>query len=403
MDERMEGFFRARRPRRWPSGRRAPVASSTRPTGPIAVFVTLEWDGTVGLYNSGFQPERAPRCRPGSCCSAHVIRDAIERGKRRFDFLRGEERYKYEFGPTPEAVHAVTIGARRVSLRVAMLSVHTCPLAALGGKETGGMNVYVRELARELGRMGVARRRLHPLAEPAIPRVVALGEGARVIHLAAGTGGAACRASGSHDHLDEFVDGVEAWRIARGLDYDLIHAHYWLSGVVGLALRERWAVPRRADVPHAGPAQERAWRAPAPSVEPALRHRRGGAHRGRRRPDRRRQRGGARAPRARTTAPTRARIAVIPCGVDTDAVPPRRPGRGPRRARARRPARCCSTWAASRRSRGSTRCSTRMARLRAAGRRVQLCIVGGDADEPLNGHEGAAARASGARSASATP
>ena len=42
-----------------------------------------------------------------------------------------------------------------MSLRVAMLSVHTCPLAALGGKETGGMNVYVRELARELGRMGV--------------------------------------------------------------------------------------------------------------------------------------------------------------------------------------------------------------------------------------------------------
>ena len=33
--------------------------------------------------------------------------------------------------------------------RVAMLSVHTCPLATLGGKETGGMNVYVRELARE--------------------------------------------------------------------------------------------------------------------------------------------------------------------------------------------------------------------------------------------------------------
>ena len=40
--------------------------------------------------------------------------------------------------------------------RVAMLSVHTCPLATLGGKETGGMNVYVRELARELGRRGLA-------------------------------------------------------------------------------------------------------------------------------------------------------------------------------------------------------------------------------------------------------
>ena len=38
--------------------------------------------------------------------------------------------------------------------RLAVLSVHTCPLAALGGKETGGMNVYVREVARALGRLG---------------------------------------------------------------------------------------------------------------------------------------------------------------------------------------------------------------------------------------------------------
>ena len=39
-------------------------------------------------------------------------------------------------------------------MRIAMISVHTCPLAVLGGKESGGMNVYVRELTRELGRQG---------------------------------------------------------------------------------------------------------------------------------------------------------------------------------------------------------------------------------------------------------
>ena len=42
-----------------------------------------------------------------------------------------------------------------MNLSVAILSVHTCPLAALGGKQTGGMNVYVRQTARELGLMGV--------------------------------------------------------------------------------------------------------------------------------------------------------------------------------------------------------------------------------------------------------
>ena len=40
-------------------------------------------------------------------------------------------------------------------MRVAMLSYHTCPLATLGGKDTGGMNVYVRELVGALGRMGI--------------------------------------------------------------------------------------------------------------------------------------------------------------------------------------------------------------------------------------------------------
>ena len=67
-----------------------------------------------------------------------------------------------------------------MSLRVAMLSVHTCPLAALGGKETGGMNVYVREVSRELGRMGVAVDVFTRSQNPSIPRVVPLGERARV-------------------------------------------------------------------------------------------------------------------------------------------------------------------------------------------------------------------------------
>ena len=123
-----------------------------------------------------------------------------------------------------------------------MLSVHTCPLAALGGKETGGMNVYVREMSRELGRMGVSVDVFTRSQNPAIPRVVELGERARVIHLPVGDEAPMARVR-IHDHLDEFVDGIEAWRIARSIDYDLIHAHYWLSGVAALTLKRRWSVP----------------------------------------------------------------------------------------------------------------------------------------------------------------
>ena len=107
MDERMEAFFR----------RVATVLAGTggvrlwlldAPGGPLAAFLCLEWDGTVGLYNSGFHPDRAA-LSPGLVLLGHVIRDAIARGKRRFDFLRGEERYKYDFGPSPEDVYTVTL------------------------------------------------------------------------------------------------------------------------------------------------------------------------------------------------------------------------------------------------------------------------------------------------------
>ena len=74
--------------------------------------------------------------------------------------------------------------------RLGLVSVHTCPLAALGGKETGGMNVYVRETARHLGRLGFEVDVFTRSQDPSVPKVVALGEGARVIHVEAGPSGA---------------------------------------------------------------------------------------------------------------------------------------------------------------------------------------------------------------------
>jgi len=107
MDERMEAFFR-----RATSALAAEGAVRLwfldRPDGPLASFITIEWDDTVGLYNSGFRPD-ASALSPGVVLLARVVEDAIVRGKRRFDFLRGEERYKYDFEPTPEDVYAVRI------------------------------------------------------------------------------------------------------------------------------------------------------------------------------------------------------------------------------------------------------------------------------------------------------
>jgi len=100
----------------------------------------------------------------------------------------------------------------------------------------------VRELARELAHMRVSADIFTRSQNPSIPRVSLIGDGVRVVHLPAGREAPMAREK-VHDHLDEFVDGVEAFRIAHGVDYDLIHGHYWLSGAVGLTLRARWGVP----------------------------------------------------------------------------------------------------------------------------------------------------------------
>lgn len=125
-------------------------------------------------------------------------------------------------------------------LRVAMLSVHTCPLAMLGGKKTGGMNVYVRDLSRELGRMGIHVDVFTRSQDDCVPMVNHdLGERARVIHIPAGPE-APIPVGDIVNYLDEFAAGVVRFAEAEGLSYDLIHSHYWLSGLVAEKLEAYW-------------------------------------------------------------------------------------------------------------------------------------------------------------------
>lgn len=128
-------------------------------------------------------------------------------------------------------------------LRIAQLSVHTCPLATLGGKETGGMNVYVRDLSRELVRRGHHVDVYTRSQDPTVPRIsAALGRDGRVIHIPAGPEQPYPKYE-VYDHLMEFVEGVVAQAEADGMTYDLIHSHYWLSGWVARELQKRWRVP----------------------------------------------------------------------------------------------------------------------------------------------------------------
>ena len=127
--------------------------------------------------------------------------------------------------------------------RVAMISYHTCPLAKLGGQKTGGMTVYVRDFSGALAALpgaGVAVdvfTRLQPGCEPPVNHE--LGPNCRVIHIPAGPD-RLVSVREMEGYLDEFSAGVLHFATTEGVQYDLIHAHYWLSGLIGERLRAAW-------------------------------------------------------------------------------------------------------------------------------------------------------------------
>jgi D-inositol-3-phosphate glycosyltransferase len=127
--------------------------------------------------------------------------------------------------------------------RIAMLSVHTCPLAMLGGKKTGGMNVYVRDFSSELSRQGILVDVFTRSQDDCAPRIVHdLGGGGRVIHIPAGPE-KPIPVDQVANYLDEFTAGVLSFAASENITYDLIHSHYWLSGLVADKLRDVWQTP----------------------------------------------------------------------------------------------------------------------------------------------------------------
>jgi D-inositol-3-phosphate glycosyltransferase len=128
-------------------------------------------------------------------------------------------------------------------MRIAMLSYHTCPLATLGGKDTGGMNVYVRELTRQLGHNGFHVDVFTRSQDEHVPQVSHdLGFGNRVVHIPAGPQVPVPKQD-LLGYLPEFVAGIQEFTQSRGLIYDLIHSHYWLSGIAAGELKTIWNTP----------------------------------------------------------------------------------------------------------------------------------------------------------------
>lgn len=125
-------------------------------------------------------------------------------------------------------------------IRVAVISLHTSPLLQPGAGDSGGMNVYVRELVSSLSQIGIECTTFTRADREGLPAEVLVEPGHRVVHIEAGPHHLPKEAL--PEISDQFCHGVMEW-IDANEKPDIIHGNYWLSGVVGHHLKHELDVP----------------------------------------------------------------------------------------------------------------------------------------------------------------
>jgi glycosyltransferase involved in cell wall biosynthesis len=127
-------------------------------------------------------------------------------------------------------------------LKIAIVSEHASPLALLGGVDSGGQNVYVASIARQLARSGhhvdVFTRRDNPL----LPSVVHWKKNVRVVHVDAGPRRFVPKEE-LLPHMDAFGESIAAFFRDQQRPYDVIHANFFMSGLAGLRVRDEFDAP----------------------------------------------------------------------------------------------------------------------------------------------------------------
>ncbi len=129
-----------------------------------------------------------------------------------------------------------------------MLSVHTSPLEQPGRGDAGGMNVYVDAVARRMARRGIEVEVFTRATSSDQPRRIEAEPGYAVRHVLAGPFGAVPKEDlpgllcpFAAQVLRAATPGVLGGPRGR---FDVVHSHYWLSGLVGLLVRDRWGIPQ---------------------------------------------------------------------------------------------------------------------------------------------------------------
>lgn len=125
---------------------------------------------------------------------------------------------------------------------VAFISEHASPLAELGGVDSGGQNVYVSELAKHLRRLGYRVDIFTRWDNPGLPKVIDWIPNIRIIHIEAGPV-AVIEKEYLYHYMPAFSDGMVDFIRRERVEYDLIHANFWMSAMVASDISKIFQIP----------------------------------------------------------------------------------------------------------------------------------------------------------------
>ncbi len=128
-------------------------------------------------------------------------------------------------------------------MKICMISFHSCPYSSLGGNGSGGMSVYLRELMTRLVEFpGIRVDILTRAQDPVCVEAKDISPQIRVIQLKGGPEHPIDRKN-LYDFIPEFSENLENYVHRKKENYDIVHSHYWLSGLAGLYIKNRLGLP----------------------------------------------------------------------------------------------------------------------------------------------------------------
>ena len=126
--------------------------------------------------------------------------------------------------------------------KIAVISEHASPLATLGGVDSGGQNVYVAELAKHLSLAGYDLDIYTRWEDSSLPKVINWMHGIRIIHVEAGPKEPIPKEE-LLPLMDQFREDMLSFIRSGKIIYGLIHANFWMSGLVASQLKEILGIP----------------------------------------------------------------------------------------------------------------------------------------------------------------